>query len=221
MSKPKLSESPERQGIRETLKNIAIDAEQLGLDSFDPKQLAGLNVRLEHMDMNETSSSKPLYFAPYPDHQLPYAGDQLGGMEKEVGDDRWGREFDRHCYQLADVIQTNIDHSSYHFNEHNFPLAPWTSMEPGDYPYVAMDFGLEYRARYLTYEITDIDDTEHPHVKLIVRQGMDATDSTILRGELIPMVATMVVQSLRKRLLNHIVFPVLKLVPLRLLSLVT
>lgn len=83
-------ESPAHYQLRVTLKDLILRIRSLEVDEFDLQQLKDLNVHVEHITLDEasTSTSKPSYFAPYPAHLIPEPDDDaLGGAYKGLDGD--------------------------------------------------------------------------------------------------------------------------------------
>ncbi|PWY83812.1 hypothetical protein BO94DRAFT_557654 [Aspergillus sclerotioniger CBS 115572] len=59
------------------------------------------------------------------------------------------------------------------------------------------------------YHITEMIDPAYPHIKALMYNNMVATDSTILCGELMPILRTMLTQLRRQKFIHQLVTPVL------------
>lgn len=64
---PAVKEPPGRYEMRKALRIMR----EYGVGEFDLQQLESLNIRFEPMILDEASSHKPLYFAPYPGDWVP------------------------------------------------------------------------------------------------------------------------------------------------------
>lgn len=77
----------------------------------------------------------------------------------------------------------------------------------GDYPFKGL-YKYTHPA-FGCYDITDLRGPTYPHVKAIMYNGIVATDSTILRGELLPAICIMLTQFWKMRFVRQKVSPVI------------
>lgn len=111
----KVEEAPAHREMREALRHIALGVKGLGLDEFDMQKLKDLNICIDPMELDETSCHKPLYFAPYPDHQMPEPDEEaLGGIYKGQDGERepFTRPVDR-AYGTNIYLSNYLSHCDY------------------------------------------------------------------------------------------------------------
>lgn len=202
----------------------------LTVHEFNQEQLKSLGIRVDRMALDETSPhKKPSYFAPYPAHLLTLDHDE----EEEILQGKYNGIDGENYMSLTDPsgrAHTMDIHLRYHINHsENYceeERTPWTSKwlaqlvlyskiilyltrvsSIGDYLFMN---GLykSFPPAYGCSNTTDLDGSTHPHVKAVMWQGLVAKDSTILRGELSPIVEIMISQFLQTRFVDHMVAPV-------------
>lgn len=118
---PQTSEPSARQEIRKALMSIAIRADKLNYDEFDLNQLSDLNIRLEPMDLDEASSNKPSYFAPYPDNQIGGLDENYQDLYDVLAERKKPSQYLRSdSWPVAGRLEDNITHCLYHI-DNNFP----------------------------------------------------------------------------------------------------
>ncbi|PGH35029.1 hypothetical protein GX50_02163 [[Emmonsia] crescens] len=211
--KKRVVESLAHREIRNTLRRIAMDINKdLTVHEFNQEQLKSLGIRVDRMALDETSPhKKPSYFAPYPAHLLTLDHDE----EEEILQGKYNGIDGENYMSLTDPsgrAHTMDIHLRYHINHsENYceeERTPWTSKCIGDYLFMN---GLykSFPPAYGCSNTTDLDGSTHPHVKAVMWQGLVAKDSTILRGELSPIVEIMISQFLQTRFVDHMVAPVL------------
>ncbi|KAA8641642.1 hypothetical protein EYZ11_006838 [Aspergillus tanneri] len=200
-------ESPTRRKMREALKNITQSIKGLEVDKFDLQQLKHLNIRVDSLVLDESSPHKPSYFAPYPGHLVPNPDDDALGGPYNGLDDETEHSFTR---PIDRAYVMNIHLSSYISYCDTYAKGerpPWTSGCVGDYPFKGLykhdqpEFGC--------YHITDLNGPTYPHVKAVMYNNLVAMDSTILYGELLPILRIMLTQLWKARFIRQMVSPVL------------
>ncbi|KAK2805794.1 hypothetical protein FQN50_006070 [Emmonsiellopsis sp. PD_5] len=204
-----IGESPARRRMREALRSLTLSIKGLGVDEFDLHQLKGFNIQIHPMTLDETSHTrhKPSYFAPYPGHLIPEPDDDaLGGAYNGLDDETelsLTRPVDR-----AYVMNIHLScYISYCERNAKGERAPWTSKCVGDYPFK----GLYKHAQpeFGCYQITDLNGPDYPHVKAVMYNNLVAKDSTILCGELLPILRIMLTQFWKTQFIHQMVSPVL------------
>ncbi|KAF7122064.1 hypothetical protein CNMCM5793_000019 [Aspergillus hiratsukae] len=202
-----IEESHSRREMREALRNMALSVKGLGVDEFDLQQLKSLNIRVDFMTLEETSPQKPSYFAPYPGHLLPDPNeDTLGGAYNGLDDETelsLTRPADR-AYVMDIYLSNYISHCGRFAKEER---VPWTAKCVGDYPFTGLY--KDEQPEFGCYHITDLNGPTYPHVKAIMYNNMVATESTILCGELLPILRIMLTQFWKARFIHQMVSPVL------------
>ncbi|KKZ60119.1 hypothetical protein EMCG_05144 [[Emmonsia] crescens] len=192
--------------MRYALRRIALSIKDLAVNEFDLEQLKSLNIRVDPMILDETSPHKPSYFAPYPEHLVLDPDEEaLGGAYNGIYDEMepFTRPANR-AYEMNKHLSHYIYYCSLFCEEER---TPWTTKCVGDYPFQGLYKYAE--PAYGCYRITDLNDPTYPHVKAVMYNNMVATDSTILHGELFPIVRIMITQFWKRKFAHQMVSPVL------------
>ncbi|KAK2812563.1 hypothetical protein FQN50_001207 [Emmonsiellopsis sp. PD_5] len=209
--KKRVVESRAHREIRHALRRIAMDIKKdPTVHEFNLEQLKSLGIRVDRMTLDGTSPhKKPSYFAPYPAHLLTLDHDEeeiLQGQYTGIDGENYMSLTDPsgRAHTMDIHLRHHIGHCEDYCEEER---TPWTSKCIADYPFME---GLykSFPPAYGCSKTTDLNGSTHPHVKAIMWQGLVAKDSTILRGELSPIVEIMISQFLQTRFVDHMVAPV-------------
>ncbi|KAF9890256.1 hypothetical protein FE257_006169 [Aspergillus nanangensis] len=120
---------PARRDIREKVQSIGRSIKALRLYDIPLDQLESLPIRIDELVLDEASSKKPSYFAPFPSHLIPDANEETLGEAYNGQDDETEACFTR-GYDRSHVMN---GHLSYYLQQCNFVTraeterTPWTS----------------------------------------------------------------------------------------------
>ncbi|KAJ5587727.1 uncharacterized protein N7459_003492 [Penicillium hispanicum] len=201
---------PAQREIRVALMAMHIRVRDFGVDEFDLKQLEDLNVRVDPMVLDETSPQKPSYFAAQPSHLILETNEETLGSYNGLDDMEDISPAFKRPYDIARQMNWFLVHyisrCRSHANDEG-ESDPWRYNYGGDFPECGL-FKYE-QPEFGCFRILDLKDPAYPHVKAIIYNNMVATESTILYGELLPILRLMFAQFRRKRLRHHMMAPVL------------
>ncbi|PYH65242.1 uncharacterized protein BO88DRAFT_349124 [Aspergillus vadensis CBS 113365] len=200
-------EPPARRQMRAALRDLALKIKSLAVDELDLQQLENLNVRVDLMSLDQASPHKPSYFAPLADHSIPDPkDDDLHGPYNGVDDetepaftspvDR-AYAMDIHLSSYITYYSMKADHEGYRTTCVGDSAFEKSSL----YKYEQPEFGC--------YRIAELNGPTRPHVKAVMYNNLVATDSTILFGELMPILRIMLTQLRRRKFIHEMVSPVL------------
>ncbi|KAE8328515.1 hypothetical protein BDV39DRAFT_174102 [Aspergillus sergii] len=200
-------ESTARRQMRSALQKLTRNIRGSGFTQFSQQELnKNYNILVDPLILDEASSLKPSYFAPYqsliPDPSSDTVGGSYNGQDDET-EKSFTRPVDR-----AYVLNQHLLSYLYLCNRSsNGERAPWISKSVGDtlfrglFKYDQPEFGC--------YRITYLDDPSYPHIMAVVYNNLVATDDTVLYGELLPILRIMLTQLWNLRFIHHMVSPVL------------
>ncbi|PYH91583.1 hypothetical protein BO71DRAFT_486103 [Aspergillus ellipticus CBS 707.79] len=177
-------EPADRRERRRVLMELEAKIDGLPVHEVAISQLAEMKILVQPMALNEKSDIKPLFFAPYRSYP-------------ELEDDVVERKFP----DLGDYTRTwkYIEYIS-------DPL--WTGKAIGDYS-VYKDLYQYPQPEFGVSRMTSIDGKEYPHSKIVSYNNLNGNDNELLRGELLIILRLMLEQLRKRRLLDHMVAPVL------------
>ncbi|CAI7677901.1 unnamed protein product [Penicillium discolor] len=157
---------------------------------IDVTELKGFGIVHQRMTLNrEDSASKPSFFAPYPG--IPEPSDSI------VDELRSTLAFEDTCF--TDPVDRAPQ-----------VAGPWSSHVPygvNDYK-LYKDLYQDDKPQFGTFRMTDVRGKAFSHTKAFMYNDMEATDGTILRGELLTILRLMLGQLRKARLLQHRKAPV-------------
>ncbi|OQD67510.1 hypothetical protein PENPOL_c003G08655 [Penicillium polonicum] len=196
------AESPEHYKDRRVLLELELVIDELSENKkhkIDVAELKQFGIVHQRMTLDrEDSASKPSFFAPYP--RIPEPSDSI------VDELRSTLAFEDTCFTdpVDRARQVAGPWSSYvPYGLH----PPWTSKDVDDYkPY--KDLYQDDKPQFGTFRMTDVRGKACPHTKAFMYNDMEATDGTILRGELLTILRLMLGQLRKARLLQHRKAPV-------------
>ncbi|OJI83289.1 hypothetical protein ASPTUDRAFT_124473 [Aspergillus tubingensis CBS 134.48] len=207
----RVAESPARRQVRVALRDLALNIKSLAVDEFDLQQLENLSINVDSMVLDQMSSEKPIYFAPYSDHSFPEPNDDdLHGSYNGV-DDETDPAFSR-PYDRAYVMDMHFDSYISYYNlkaKREGYRSPWVPKCIGDSAFGNIGLYRDEQPEFGCFSIAEPKDPVCPHVKAIIYNNMVATDSTILFGELMPILRIMLKQYWRAKYIHSMVSPVL------------
>ncbi|OQE06108.1 hypothetical protein PENVUL_c020G04900 [Penicillium vulpinum] len=190
----KSPESPEHYKDRRVLLDLELvidELEEHKKHEIHLAELEGLGIVHQRMTLDrEDSARKPSFFAPH--SSIPKPSDDT------VDELRSTLEFEDTCFTQPVDRARQV-------------AGPWASYVPygviDDYtPY--KDLYQDHKPEFGPFRISDIRGKGFPHTKAFIYNDMDATDESILRGELLVILRLMLGQLRKRRLLHHRKAPV-------------
>ncbi|GKZ81077.1 hypothetical protein AnigIFM56816_005588 [Aspergillus niger] len=204
-------EAPARRQMRAALRDLALKIKSLRVDELDLQLLEKLNIRVNLMSLDEASPHKPSYFAPLKDHAIPDPKDDdldgpYNGLNEET-EPAFTSPIDR-AYAVDIHFSSYITYYSMKADREGYRTT-WFSKCVGDSPFEKSSLYKYEQPEFGCYRIAELNGPTRPHVKAVMYNNLVATDSTILFGELMPILRIMLTQLRRRKFIHEMVSPVL------------
>ncbi|KAJ5577956.1 uncharacterized protein N7459_006920 [Penicillium hispanicum] len=206
-----MSEEPiDRRERRRVLMELEAEIDGLPVHEVAISQLAKMKVLVQPMALDEKSDIKPLFFIPY--QSYPELDDDavernypdLGG---EQASQKWGiRTEPVDAARRLELYLSDYTRTWKYIEYVSDPL--WTGKCIGDYS-VYKDLYQYPQPEFGVSRMTNIDGKEYPHSKVVSYNNLNGNDHELLRGELLIILRLMLGQLRKRRLLEHMMAPVL------------
>ncbi|PYI27689.1 hypothetical protein BP00DRAFT_429048 [Aspergillus indologenus CBS 114.80] len=201
------NDSPQRLDRRKFLVDLESKIETLQAHKLGLPQLKELMVEIQGMSLNGATSRKPFFFVPRSDLPEP--------DEERIKYLQWVFDLDEQdtCFTSPSdrARQFEVSWTRYTLRRAYDEAArnrPWSKKCVGDYMYWKTVYECT-QPEFGVFHMTDMPGRGFPHMMAVIYNDLEVENQEILRGELLIILRMMIGQFRLRRLLGHMIIPVM------------